>query len=342
MSLLASEPSAAKDSNEPALLSVIIPAYNVASYIAEAIDSALAQTWPAIQIIVVNDGSPDTAELEKVLLPYQGKFVYLKQENRGLSGARNTAIRAARGKYVGLLDADDAWMPDYAKIQIAIMENDSTIDVLYPDAVLFGEVEEDGHTYMETCPSNGGVTFRSLLRSECQVMIMATIRRDTLVRIGMFDENLRSVEDFDLWLRIVQSGGRIVYHREPLARYRKRMGSLSSNAIAMGNSVLEVLTKARAMPTLNASERAEIEAAYHRFQASLHLTRSKVALVQRDYRESATMVLQANKYFQSTRLRISYVLLKTVPGLLRAIFQLREARTERRVKARLKTANSIR
>ncbi len=78
-------------------VSVIIPAYNVAPYIAQTLNSVFAQTKSAFEVIVVNDGSPDTAELEEVLRPFRDRIVYLKQENRGLSGARNTGIRAATG-----------------------------------------------------------------------------------------------------------------------------------------------------------------------------------------------------------------------------------------------------
>jgi glycosyltransferase involved in cell wall biosynthesis len=100
--------------NYPAdLVSVIIPAYNAAPYIKDALDSVFAQTYPHYQVIVVNDGSPDTPALEQVLQPYIHHVTYITQENRGLAGARNTGIRATNGSLVALLDADDIWKPDY-------------------------------------------------------------------------------------------------------------------------------------------------------------------------------------------------------------------------------------
>src|SRR5438309_11846741 len=83
-------------------VSVVIPAYNVAPYIAETLNSVFAQTKPAFEVVVVNDGSPDTAELEEVLRSFRGRVVYLKQKNHGLSGARNTGIRAATGDLIAL------------------------------------------------------------------------------------------------------------------------------------------------------------------------------------------------------------------------------------------------
>ena len=88
-----------------------MPAYRVTEYIGAALDSVRAQTFTDYEIIVVNDGCPDTAALEQVLGPYLDRIVYLKQENRGLAGARNTAIHASRGRYLALLDADDLWEP---------------------------------------------------------------------------------------------------------------------------------------------------------------------------------------------------------------------------------------
>src|SRR5262249_43809454 len=90
-------------------VSVIIPAYGVTPYIAEALDSVLAQTYTDFELIVVNDGCPDTAALEAVLRPYLDHIVYVKKENGGVSSARNAGIRVARAPLIALLDGDDAW-----------------------------------------------------------------------------------------------------------------------------------------------------------------------------------------------------------------------------------------
>ena len=84
----------------PGLVSVIIPAYKAARFIKETVDSVFAQTYPHRELIIVNDGSPDTPELESVLAPYRDRVTYIKQENRGLAGARNTGLRAAKGEFV--------------------------------------------------------------------------------------------------------------------------------------------------------------------------------------------------------------------------------------------------
>ena len=109
-----------RDDNKEPLISVIIPAYNAASVIARTIDSVLSQTFTDFEILVVNDGSPDTPELEAVLESY--RIVYHKQENRGAGAARNVGVNNARGQFLAFLDADDYWLPNYLEAQMAVLQ----------------------------------------------------------------------------------------------------------------------------------------------------------------------------------------------------------------------------
>src|SRR5882724_4897435 len=116
-------------------ISVIIPAYKTAHLIAGCLDSVMAQTFQDFEAIVVNDGSPDTPELEKVLQPYMDRIVYIKQENKRCAGARNTAIRQARGEYLAFLDSDDTWYPDHLASQMKQFADDPSLDLVYCDAL---------------------------------------------------------------------------------------------------------------------------------------------------------------------------------------------------------------
>ncbi len=140
-------------------VSVIVPAYRVTAYIKEAVDSVLAQTFEDFEIIVVNDGCPDTEALERVLEPYRSRISYLKLEkNVGLASARNAGILASKSQYIALLDADDLLEPKYLEVQLRILEADPTIDILYCDGRIFGDSPAAGRTTMELNPSEGEVT----------------------------------------------------------------------------------------------------------------------------------------------------------------------------------------
>jgi glycosyltransferase involved in cell wall biosynthesis len=301
-------------------VSILMPAYKVDKYIGEALDSVFKQSFTDYEVIVVNDGSPD--QLEQVLEPYMDRIIYLKQENSGQSAARNRAIEIARGRYLALLDPDDIWKPDYLSVQMSIIESDPTISVLYCDAVLFGDPFYEGQTYMQTCPSEGEVTLKKLITEECNVMISALIRREVVLEVGLFDEALRSSEDFDLWVRIAKQGHRIAFHRAPLIYYRRRPESLSADDTTMCKSILKVFDKLRRMD-LTPEEATAVQQRRAYYQALLRLYEGKRAFFQGDKRTAIDRLKEANQYFKSPKLSLVVVLLRTFPGLLLRAYQVR-------------------
>jgi glycosyltransferase involved in cell wall biosynthesis len=301
-----------------------MPAYNVVDYIGLALDSVFNQTFTNYEVIVVNDGSPDTIELERVLEPYLDRIVYLKQENRGLAGARNTAIGAARGKYIALLDSDDFWDRDYLSVQVGRMEADPTIDVLYANAHIFGDSPVAGKTYMEVCPSEGEVTLERLIKEECHVMVSVLARREAVVSAGMFDESLRSAEDFDLWLRLAEQGRRIAYHRQPLVHYRRRADSLSADETGLFTSIIRVFDKAESAMSLSPSEHAALKERRAFYRAKIQLSEGKRAFFQGDQKTAVNSLTEANRFLKSTKIKLALLLLRTAPGLLLSAYKLRD------------------
>lgn len=305
-------------------VSVIMPAYRCAAYIGAALDSVFAQTFTDYEVIVVNDGSPDTPELERVLAPYRERIVYLQQENRGVSAARNAAIRVARAPLVAMLDPDDLWEPDYLAVQVEAMRRDPTLELLYPNALLFGDGPLAGKIYMEVNPSDGEVTFERLLKQECTIVNYVIARRDTIMRVGGFDESLRRSEDFDLWLRILKGGGRIAYHRRVLARYRRHAGSLSSDPVLMLEDLLRVLDKAGRTLDLDEAERELLQRERARFHASLRFHEGKRAFLDGDARAALAGLTEANRYFKSRKTALAVRLLAVAPKLLLRLYALRD------------------
>lgn len=305
-------------------VSIIVPAYNTADFIGETLDSVLAQSFSDYEVIVVNDGSPDTEQLECVLEPYRDSIVYIKQENRGPSGARNTGLRAARGKYIAFLDGDDIWHPDYLLRQLAVLERDPSLCAVFPNVVTFGGTTEDGRAMMDSAPLEGEITFERLLAGDCYVFVGVTARRDALLEVGMFDESLRRAEDYDLWLRLLFAGRRIGYHREVLARYRKRPGSQSADPRWMLQTLLEVLDKVGRTLALSPSQRELLARQVVRVRAELRLAEGKHAFFRRDTAGAIANISEANRYFRSRKLSAATRLIRAAPGLLLWAYRLRD------------------
>ena len=306
------------------VVSVIMPAYNVAGYIADALASVFAQTFEDYEVVVINDGSPDTPELERVLEPYRSRVVYLKQENRGVSAARNAGIRAARGEFVAHLDPDDLWEPDYLASQLAEFGRDASLDVLYPNALIFGDAPEAGREFMDWCPSEGEVTVEGLLRRRCHVMCSVTARREALLRAGLFDEELRCSEDFDLWLRVLKGGGRVAYQRRVLVRYRRRAASHTADFVWLNTSLLRVLDKAERTLGLTPAEREALEEMRSHARATLELNEGKRAFFRGDAEAAVAGLRAANAHFKSRRIACVLLLMRLAPRLLRRAYDVRD------------------
>jgi len=301
-------------------VSVIVPAYSVTQYVAEAIDSILRQTCQDFGIILVNDGCPDTVNLERALAPYLPRLRYLRQENTGISGARNAGIRAATGDLIAFLDSDDAWEPTYLADQIAYLDQHPDMDVVYSDAVFFGEGPLAGRRFMEFSPSVGEVTIASLVAERCTVFISVLARRQALLRSGLFDPSMNRAEDFDLWLRVLRTGGRIGYQSLPLVRYRKRATSASVDTRGMIAGRLHALDKLEANGELSSEERAAVAAARSLWTAQSQLETGKRLLLAADYPKAIAELSAASRFFRSRKLHAAVFLLRISPPLARWAF----------------------
>jgi glycosyltransferase involved in cell wall biosynthesis len=307
------------------LVSVVIPAYRAAHSIAATLDSVLTQTFPDYEIIVVNDGSPDSEQLENVLEPYRGRITYVSQENQGPAGARNTGIRLARGEYVALLDADDLWDPDHLTAQLAVLQANPSIDMVYADARIFGDVQEQGRTVMEFCPSEGDVTFESLVTRRCTVHIcVCLVRRQTLLDAGLFDPAFRGTEDLDMWLRIAKRGGRITYQPRVLGRYRRQPGSLSADPVRLIESLMAVLAKAARDPDATPAELELIDQQCKLHRARLALEKGKRAFLAGSTDTAISDLTMANAQYKSAKLTMILLLLRVSPRFLRALYRWRD------------------
>ncbi len=313
---------------EPAV-SIVIPAYKVAPFIREALDSVFAQSFTDFEVIVINDGSPDTAELEQAIERYLNDITYLKQTNQGAGAARNAGLRVARGRFVAFLDGDDIWLPNFLSEQLELIQSGGGYDLVYSDAVNFGDKASDGRTSMETNPSDGEVTFDKLLSGECNVITSAVVaRKELIMRVDLFDVNFPNSQDFDLWLRLAKdANARITYQQRVLVRRRLYHGSLASDSVKSFEGELRVLEKVSRRADLTARERATLEGTIAVRRTSAEVIRGKRFLLSGDFADAVRSFESANACIPSWKLRLVLWSLRVAPRVTRRVFRVQESRS---------------
>jgi glycosyltransferase involved in cell wall biosynthesis len=208
------------ESTSAPTVSVIIPSYNAASYISQAVESALSQKDGEkdvpVEVIVVDDGSTD--DTLRVLEGFGPRVRVAKQSRGGPYRARNLGAEMARGEWLALLDADDDWMPGKLASQLALA--DSETDFVYTDRFNFGDYGRTTERQSDSVKLWEGDVFEPLLMGNFITLSSVLMRKRAFERLGGFNTARRGVQDWDMWLRYAGSGGTVRLCREPLTRYR--------------------------------------------------------------------------------------------------------------------------
>lgn len=301
-------------------VSVIIPAFKIAPFICETLQSVFAQTFTDFEVIVINDGSPDTIEFEAALEPYRDRILYIEQENRGAAAARNRGLLAARGELVAFLDGDDLWSPTYLEEQLKFIEC-AGCDLVYADALIIGDSPLAGRTFMETAPSEGEVTARSLLDATCNIITSGVLaRKQPILDYGLFDEALRNSHDFDLWVRLAKRGVRLAYQRKVLLHYRCHDNSLSGDAINNVIRQLRVYDKVGRSYDLSSEERTVVSRMMENLRAEFELETARMHLGNSNFTDAREALRKANKHYGSFKLKLAILFLHLSPRLLLSIY----------------------
>jgi glycosyltransferase involved in cell wall biosynthesis len=309
---------------EQPLVSVVIPAYMAAGRIRATLDSVFAQTYPNIEVVLVNDGSPDTPALEEAIRGYGDRLIYIRQENRGPSGARNTAIRAARGKYIACLDSDDLYLPEHLSRQVEMLERDG-LDLTYSDSQIFRSGVPAGRAF-EHEPQHPPVTFEKLLKEECCIMTSAVVAsRQAMIEAGLFDERFRRCEDFDLWLRMSFRGGRMDYDPGVGIEHRLLPGGLSSDGYLLKQGRIEIYKKTLDTLPLSASQRELIRDLIAITEGKGQMDMVKRCLREGRYKEAAAAAQRASVLLQDRKSRWTAWALRTMPRVVGGYLGFRES-----------------
>jgi glycosyltransferase involved in cell wall biosynthesis len=311
------------EANENPAVSIIIPSYNTAHFIVDCLGSVFAQGFRDFEVIVVNDGSPDTPDLEKVLQPYLDRIMYIKQPNKRAAGARNTAIASARGEFLAFLDSDDTWLPNHLASQMKQFEADPELALVYANAVLSGDPMSHIE-FMQVCPSHGEGGFEALVMERCQVPISTVVARKTaILKAGGFDESLARCDDYDMWLRTAFYGGKIGYSRQVQARLSDgRPGSLGVSTSKMAEAYWLILEKADQKLPLTSFQRKLVRDRAVEIHAQYLLEEGKNRLRARDYAQATELFAQANRHFRRMKLSLVLFGLKVAPSATSRLFEL--------------------
>jgi glycosyltransferase involved in cell wall biosynthesis len=252
---------------EEPTFTVVMPAYNAAETIGSAIQSALAQTRGDFELVVADDESNDTTvEIAESFTSDPRVRIVLCQHG-GLAATRNAVLAVARGRYFSLLDSDDLWMPNYLEVMGETLGRHPDAGFAYTDAWKFDDATRRFSRWTamgrahppDPPPTDPSVFFAEMLRRNF-VWVGVTIRRTAVETVGPFNADLRSSEDYELWLRMLAHGLRGARAPGILGISRLRRGSLSSDPVWMSQSVLRVYTGLSEDSSLPEWARADLRA----------------------------------------------------------------------------------
>jgi glycosyltransferase involved in cell wall biosynthesis len=232
-------------------VSVVMPTYNQAHFIAEAIQSALDQTFQDFEIVVVDDGSTDNTK--EVVAGFQDpRIKYIYQENRGVAAASNAGILASTGEYIAGLSSDDMWLPQNLEFKVKLLDSRPDMSIVCSDLYEFDS--DTGATLCRLWRNKSGRYLRELQDGVRQPLteylskgslfriVTMIVRRQVFDEVGYYDESLR-VEDYEMFVRILQRLSSIGIINSPLVKYRRHRGSMSRNYEYIYTGMLTAINK---------------------------------------------------------------------------------------------------
>jgi GT2 family glycosyltransferase len=258
-------------------VSVVIPVYNGADSVAEAVQSALDQTQAAHEVIVVDDGSADHPE--RALARFGDRITLIRSEHRGAAGARNLAVARAGGEFVAMLDADDRYRPARLEAFMRMAVRRPDLDILATDAEL--EVDGEPVSLFSQHTPFAVIDQRHAILDRC-FFVCPAIRRSALLAVGGYEESLRTGEDWELAIRLILSGSVAGLVAAPLYGYRLRPDSLTADRLESLRDRVRLLELTRGHPGLSAEDRDALERSIIAKRLRLRQAEAELALTDGD------------------------------------------------------------
>jgi len=238
-------------------VTVVIPVYNGEKYVGDAIESVLNQTYKDWELIVVDDGSTDrTANVvNRYVAKNPRKINYIYQTNQGVSVALNEGILHGKGKYIALMGHDDRWLPKKLEKQVSILEKRRSFGLVCSATYVIDSLGQRNDLWRK--PKAYQATYQDLRNKNFIYALTVLIRKTCLDKVGLHDENIRYVQDYDLWLRLGQKY-RIYYLDEPLAEYRVHDTNLTKNTYGFFQDYLKIFRKTEVVGDLPVRQRRKL------------------------------------------------------------------------------------
>lgn len=252
------------------MVSIIIPNYNTAELCVEAVHSVLKSEGVEYEIIVVDDGGVEwVAPVLNKHFPTEDKLKIVRQENKGLAGARNTGIKQASGEFLVFLDSDDLILPHKLKLQSDFLQNNPEFGLVYSYSDWFID-DDPNKRFRANFPVYNGYQLPQLFFGNYIHVNAVMVRRSVLLQFGNFNPSLRELEDWDLWLRLSLNNVHFHCIPEVLSLVRVRKGSMTNNQLKMNQTMVRVLKDQEAEVISRFSLRSNMYKswahAYHLFQ----------------------------------------------------------------------------
>lgn len=279
------------------LVSVVVPVWDGAAYLREAVESALGQTWPHLEVIVVDDGSADGGVTRLELEVTDERLRVIRQANAGVSRARNAAIAAAHGELIAFLDADDVWFPDKLERQLAVFDADPEVALVHGSYVVV-DAQLRGRTVIALPSDERAVRRWALLEGPgLGISFTGVVRASVLAEVGGFDESLSTSADVDLAVRLVARWRAAAAPGGPVALYRQHAGQMHRHLDLLVRDGAHMLS----LDGLSDADRRRVGANLHTrvFYSSLargdlgRAGRSAIAVVRRRPTRLVTLPLRA-------------------------------------------------
>jgi GT2 family glycosyltransferase len=305
-------------------VSVIMPAYDVAPYIGEAIGSVVAQTFTDWELIVVDDGSRDETRMiaERYADQHPRRIRVFSHANRGASASRNVGFRHATGELFALLDSDDAWHPEFLAAQLRVLRARPDVAIVTGNA-LARAGSHPGRPVRPYPDPRPEPTLREILADERAIFIMSVYRRAVYDTIGGFDEELCTNEDYEYWIRAALAGFAFARTPLPLGEYRRRQNSLSADDVRMLRGILTVLRKVEPHVPAGAPERAIIARQIARFEREATAAEARQALESRQPERAAERLRALGRLDGRFTATVASLALQWLPGLALRAYQAR-------------------